>query len=66
MRVLSIPHIWLSMADTSCFTLTHILQNMNTAGILQNGPRKDIWAQDFSELKRGLVSASLHLPPFLG
>lgn len=66
MRVLTIPHIWLNMTDSPCLTLTHILQNMKTAGILQKGPRKDICAQNFTELKCGLVSASLHLPPFLG
>ena len=51
MRVLSIPHMWLSMAATVCLTLTHIPQDMKIAGIFQSGPRKDTCAQDFSELK---------------
>lgn len=39
MRVLSIPCIWLSMAYTSCFTLTYdIFQDMKKAGILQMDP----------------------------
>lgn len=48
-KCLSIPHIWLRKADTSCLTLTYnIIQDMKIAGILQNGPWKDVCAQSLS------------------